>query len=135
MSDEEVYALIKLSRSVENPVRHKIHSILKSAVKFRGTMRWPLTAKPLGALPLAQRSFTHEWELWLKSLIRDFKYLFPFASQKVISGRCHIRASKVPPQLSKLGRTETQSLKSKVLHVTAPNSSTGCLTIGLFKAM
>ena len=77
MSDEEVCALIKLSRNVENPVRHTIHSILKSAVKFRGTMRWPLTAKPLGALYLWLRVFPHEWELWLKSLICDFKYLFP----------------------------------------------------------
>ena len=40
-------------------------------------MHWPLTAKPLGVLPLAQGSFTHEWELWLKSLTCDFKYLFP----------------------------------------------------------
>ena len=40
-------------------------------------MNWPLPAKPLGVLPLAQSSFTHEWELWLKSLICDFKYLFP----------------------------------------------------------
>ena len=47
MSDEEVYALIKLSLSVENPVRHKIRSILKLAVKSRGTLRWPHTAKPL----------------------------------------------------------------------------------------
>ena len=39
MSDEEVCALIKLRRSVENPVRVRIHSILKSAVKFRGTMQ------------------------------------------------------------------------------------------------
>ena len=60
MSDEAVYVLIKLSRSVENPVRHKFHSILKAAVKFRGTMHWPFTAKPLGALPLAQSRFTHE---------------------------------------------------------------------------
>ena len=77
MSDEEVYALIKLSRSVENPVRYRIHSILKSAVKFRGTMHWPLTGRPLAVLPLAQSSFIREGELWLKSLISDFKYLFP----------------------------------------------------------
>ena len=76
-SDEEVCALIKLSRNLENPVRNKIHSILKSAVKFRGTMHWLSTAKPLEVLPLAQSSFTYEWELWLKSLIGDFKYLFP----------------------------------------------------------
>ena len=49
MSDEEVCALIKLSRSVENPVRFRIHSIVKSAVKFRSTMRWPLTGRPLRA--------------------------------------------------------------------------------------
>ena len=60
MSDEEVYALIKLSRSVEIPVRHRIYGILKSAVKFRSTMHWPLTGKPLGVLPLAQSSFIRE---------------------------------------------------------------------------
>ena len=50
MSDEEVNALIKLSLSVANLVRHQIRSILKSAVKSRGTLRWPYTAKPFGVL-------------------------------------------------------------------------------------
>ena len=77
MSDEEVYAIIKLRRSVENPVRFRIHSILKSAVKCRGTMHWPLTGRPLPARPLSQSSFIREGELWLKSLICDFKYLLP----------------------------------------------------------
>ena len=72
-----MYALIKLSRSVENPVRFRIHSILKSAVKFRGTMHWPLTGRPLPVLPLSHSTFSREGQLWLKSLIIDFKYLFP----------------------------------------------------------
>ena len=38
MVDEDVYALIKLCRDLESSVRHKIHRILKSTVKFRGTM-------------------------------------------------------------------------------------------------
>ena len=63
MSDEEVYALIKLSRSVGNPVRFRIHRILKSAVKFRGTMHWPLTGRPLPVLPLSQISFIREGDL------------------------------------------------------------------------
>ena len=77
MSDEEVYALIKLSRSVENPVRSRIHSILKSAVKFRSAMHWPLTGRPLPVLPLSHSTFIREGQLWLNSLISDFKYLFP----------------------------------------------------------
>ena len=77
MSDEEVYALIKLSRSVENPVRFRIHSILKSAVKFRGTMHWPLTGRPMPVLPLSHDTFIREGQLWLKSLISYVEYLFP----------------------------------------------------------
>ena len=77
MSDEEVYALIKLSRSVENPVRFRIHSILKSAVKFRSTMQWPLTGRPLPVLPLSHSTFIREGQLWPKNLVSDFKYLFP----------------------------------------------------------
>ena len=77
MSDEEVYALTKLSRSVENPVRSRIHSILKSAVKFRSTMHWPLTGRPLPVLPLSHSTFIREGRLWRSSLISDFKYLFP----------------------------------------------------------
>ena len=48
MTDTELYALIKLTRSVENPTRAKIQRLLKSAVKFRETMHWPMTARPLG---------------------------------------------------------------------------------------
>ena len=77
MFDEEVYALIKLSRSVENPVRFRIHRILKSAAKFRSTMHWPRTGRPLPVLPLPHSTFIREGQLWLKSLISDFKYLFP----------------------------------------------------------
>ena len=77
MSDEEVYALTKLSRSVENPVRFRIHSILQAAVKVHGAMHWPLTGRPLAVLPPSQSSFFREGELWLKSLVCDFKCLFP----------------------------------------------------------
>ena len=77
MTDAEIYALIKLSRSVENPTRAKIQRLLKSAVKYRETMHWPLTARPLGVLPLAHSSFNRDWERWLKQVIQDFKYLFP----------------------------------------------------------
>ena len=99
MCDEEVYALIKLSRSVENPVRFRIHSILKSAVKFRSTMHWPLTGRPLSVLPLSHSTFICEGQLWLKSLISDFKYLFPsFTFPRATS-----RHQEVSPQFSKLG--------------------------------
>ena len=72
MTDTELYALIKLNRSVENPTRTKIQRLLKSAVKYRETMRWPMTARPLGVLPLAHASFNCEWERWLKQVIQDF---------------------------------------------------------------
>ena len=77
MTDAEIYALIKLSRSVENPTHAKIQRLLKSAVKYRETMHWPLTARPLGVLPLAHSSFNSDGERWLKQVIQDFKYLFP----------------------------------------------------------
>ena len=139
LSDEEVSTLIKLSRHVENPVRHKIHSILKSAVKFRGTMHWPLTAKPLGVLPLAQSNFTHQWELWLKSLICDVKYLFP--SFHLLKSNL----SEVPHQSIKKFLHNFQSWEEQLWNpelevrsvacrcVPATTSSTSYLTIVLFK--
>ena len=77
MTDAELYALIKLNKSVEYPIRTKIQRLLKSAVKYRETMHWPMTARPQGVLPLAHASFNCEWERWLKQVIQDFKYLFP----------------------------------------------------------
>ena len=46
-------------------------------MKFRGTMHWPLTGRHLPVLPLSHSTFIREGQLWLKSLISDFKYSFP----------------------------------------------------------
>ena len=69
-ADEEVYALIKLSRNIENPHWGRV-------VKFRKTMHWPRTSRPLGVLPLSSDRFMSECEQWLKKLILQYKYLFP----------------------------------------------------------
>ena len=78
MSNDELCALMKLRRrNVAHPARGENQSLLKSAVKFRTTMHWPKSARPLGVLPLAHPSFNSDWEGWLKSIVSDFKYLFP----------------------------------------------------------
>ncbi|CAE7787762.1 unnamed protein product [Symbiodinium sp. CCMP2592] len=76
-ADEEVYALIKLSRNIENPHRNRVQGILKGVVKFRKKMHWPRTSRPLGVLPTASPSFSKECEKWLQDLILRYKYLFP----------------------------------------------------------
>ena len=76
-ADEEVYALIKLSRNVENPHRGRIQGLLKGVVQFRKTMHWPRTSRSLGVLPLANENFMFNCEKWLKKLILQYKYLFP----------------------------------------------------------
>ena len=68
-ADEEVYALIKLSRHIENPHRGRIQGLLKGVVKFRKTMHWPRTSRPLGVLPLSSDRFMLEREQWLKKII------------------------------------------------------------------
>ena len=59
-ADEEVYALIKVSRSIENPHRNRAQSLLKGVVKFRTKMHWPRTAGPLGVVPLCQPQFNSD---------------------------------------------------------------------------
>ena len=138
MSDEEVYALIKLSRSVENPVRFRVHSILKSAVKFRGTMHWPLTGRPLAVLPLSQSSFIREGDFGSRAWFEILSICFlPFTFQRVTSGRCHIKASKSCSTTFKVGRNRRgiQTLKFKMSHAAATSSNTSCLAIVLFKVM
>ena len=76
-ADEEVYALIKLSRNIENPHRGRVQGLLKGVVKFRKTMHWPRTSRPLGVLPLSSNRFMLECEQWLNKLILQYKYLFP----------------------------------------------------------
>ena len=39
-ADEEVYALIKLSRNIENPHRGRVQGLLKGVVKFRKISRF-----------------------------------------------------------------------------------------------
>ena len=72
-----MYALIKLSRNIENPHRNRVQGLLKSVVKFRTKMRWPRTSRLLGVLPLCQPRFSLECGTWLKNLILQYKYLFP----------------------------------------------------------
>ena len=76
-ADEEVYALIKLSRNIENPHRNRVQGLLKSVAKFRTKMHWPKTARPLGVLPLCHPPFTSQCERWLRNIILQYKYLFP----------------------------------------------------------
>ena len=76
-ADEEVYALIKLSRNIENPHRGRVQGLLKSVVKFRTTMHWPRTSRRLGVLPLCSDRFMSECEQWLSKLILQYKFLFP----------------------------------------------------------
>ena len=66
-ADEEVYALIKLSRNIENPHRNRVQGLLTRVVKFRKRMHWPRTSRSLGVLPLCQPQFTSECEKWLFS--------------------------------------------------------------------
>ena len=44
-ADEEVYALIKLSRNIENPHRNRVQGLLKSVVKSRTKMHRPRTSR------------------------------------------------------------------------------------------
>ena len=107
MTNAELYALIKLSRSVENPTRGKTQRLLKSAVKFPQTMHWPMTARPWGVLPWAHSSFTCEWERWLEQVIHEFKYLFPsfhFPPSNLRSPTS--KCEEVSSQLSSLGRSD-----------------------------
>ena len=76
-ADEEVYALIKFSRNIENPHRNRVQGLLKSVVKFRIKMHWPKTSRPLGVLPLCHPHFTPQCEKWLRGIILQYKYLFP----------------------------------------------------------
>ena len=68
-ADEEVYALIKLSRNIENPHRNQVQGLLKSVVKFRTKMHWPKTSRPLGVLPLCHPHFTSQREKWLRDIV------------------------------------------------------------------
>ena len=72
-ADEEVYALIKLSRNIENPHRNRVQGLLKSVVKFRTKMHWPKTSRPLGVLPLCRPHFTPQCEKWLRNIILQYK--------------------------------------------------------------
>ena len=72
-ADEEVYALIKLSRNIENPHRNRVQGLLKSVVKFRTKMHWPRTSRPLGVLPLCHPHFTSQCERWLRNIIIQYK--------------------------------------------------------------
>ena len=74
-ADEEVYALIKLRRNIENRHRNRVQGLLKSVVKFRTKMHWPKTSRPLGVLPLCHPH--SQCERWLRNIILQYKYLFP----------------------------------------------------------
>ena len=76
-ADEEVYALIKLCRNIENPHRNRVQGLLKSVVRFRTKMHWPKTSRPLGVLPLCHPHFTPQCEKWLRNIILQYQYLFP----------------------------------------------------------
>ena len=109
-ADEEVYALIKLSRNIENPHRGRVQGLLKRVVKFRKTMHWPRTSRPLGVLPLSSDRFMSECEQWLKKLILQYKYLFlHFMFPGTASERLHIKASRISSQFSNLGRNNVGS--------------------------
>ena len=76
-ADEEVYALIKLSRNIENPHRNRVQGLPKSVVKFRTKMHGRKTSRPLGVLPSCHPQFTSQCEKWLRNIILQHKYLFP----------------------------------------------------------
>ena len=49
MTDEEVYALIKLSRNIENPTRSKIHALLKICIDISRFDAVAIDSKALGS--------------------------------------------------------------------------------------
>ena len=77
VADAEVYAIIRLSRNIEEPHRTKVTNALKRVVNFRTNMHWPRQSKALSTLPLAHPEYETLLKSWLRKFILDFKYLFP----------------------------------------------------------
>ena len=79
-TDDEVYALIKLTHALDQPARGRTLGILRSACKFR-QMTWPTCSSSSLRLPfLAHASCQRNVETWLRQhAILPFKHvLIPF---------------------------------------------------------
>ena len=79
VTDQEVYALLKLTHALEQPGRAKVLGFFRSICKFRN-MSWPGQSRSLQLPFLAQDSFAAEVQQWLKSevILRFKDILIPF---------------------------------------------------------
>ena len=106
-ADEEVYALIKLSRNIKNPHRNRVQGLLKSVVKFRTKMHWTITSRPLGVLPLCHPQFTSQCEKWLRNInypsVQIFVSFFSCSQEQPQRGSTP-KHQEVSSQLPVLGR-------------------------------
>ena len=76
--NDEVYAVIRLSLTLEEPLRSRTRQLLKQVANYR-QMTWPSNAGTLSLQPMAHRSFSREIREWLKSQIRRYRHiLVPF---------------------------------------------------------
>ena len=78
VTDIEVYVTVRLSHSLEQPIKHRVRKLLQSAVKYR-QMSWPVSSLPLRLPFLAHDSFPANIQQWLRRQVFQFKHLLvPF---------------------------------------------------------
>ena len=86
MVDDEVYAIVRLSLCLEEPLRTRVRKLLRKVVEHR-KMTWPKQHQTSLSIPfLAHSSFVTSLDAWLKTLVLRFRsILVPF----------HLPASRV----------------------------------------
>ena len=86
MVDDEVYAIVRLSLCLEEPLKTRVRKLLQKVVEHR-KMTWPKQCQTSLSLPfLAHSSFVTSLDAWLKALVLRFRpILVPF----------HLPASRV----------------------------------------
>ena len=76
--DDDVYAILRLSLSLEEPLKTRVRQLLKGVVRHR-LMTWPSGHSSLRIPFLAHAGFAHSLERWLSATVQRFKHvLVPF---------------------------------------------------------
>ena len=104
-ADEEVYALIKLSRNIEDPHRNRVQGLLKSVAKCRTKMHWPKTSRPWVFCHCATRHSRRSVKVGCETLSFSTNIcLLPFMFPRTASERCRINVSRSFFTTSSLGK-------------------------------
>ena len=77
-TDDEVYAMFRLSMNLEEPLRSRARQFLKQVAHFRN-MTWPVQNAPLAIQFLAPDDFPKQISRWLRAQVLRYKWmLVPF---------------------------------------------------------